>query len=49
MERVTQKTAASAEQSASASEELSAQSETLMAVVVQFQEMVGADLSASHH
>lgn len=41
MEEVTQKTAASAEESASASEELNAQGESLMAVVERLQTMVG--------
>jgi len=43
MDQVTQKTAANAEESASASEELNAQSQSLMAVVKQLRELVGAD------
>ena len=40
MEQVTQRTAASAEESASAAEELAAQSETLKAVVGRLADMV---------
>jgi methyl-accepting chemotaxis protein len=43
MDQVTQKTAANAEESASASEELNAQSQALMTVVKQLRELVGAD------
>jgi methyl-accepting chemotaxis protein len=42
MDAVTQRTAANAEESASASEELNAQSQALMAVVEQLQALVGA-------
>ena len=42
MDQVTQKTAANAEESASASQELNAQSQTLMAVVDRLQALVGA-------
>ena len=41
MEQVTQKTAASAEESASAGEQLSAQAQTMHAVVAELQQMVG--------
>lgn len=41
MEKVTQTTAANAEESASASQELSAQSDTLRAIVSRLQSMVG--------
>lgn len=41
MEKVSQTTAASAEESASASQELSAQSDTLRAIVVRLNGMVG--------
>jgi methyl-accepting chemotaxis protein len=47
MDQVTQKNAANAEESASASEELNAQSQTLMAVVNQLRELVGADSGQS--
>ncbi len=43
MDQVTQKTAANAEESASASEELNAQSQALMAVVKRLRDLVGAD------
>jgi methyl-accepting chemotaxis protein len=43
MQQVTHTTAAGAEESASAAEELNAQSETLMSIVRQLAEMVGAD------
>jgi hypothetical protein len=43
MDQVTQKTAASAEESASASEELNAQSHALMSVVKRLRDLVGAD------
>jgi ribosome-binding ATPase YchF (GTP1/OBG family) len=46
MDEVTQRSAATAEESASASEQLNAQSQALMAVVAQLQEMVGASQSA---
>ena len=42
MDQVTQRTAANAEESASASEELNAQAQALMAVVEQLQALVGA-------
>ena len=42
MDQVTQKTAANAEESASASQELNAQSQTLMSVVDRLQALVGA-------
>ena len=47
MEQVTQKTAANAEESASAAEELNAQSETLKNVVVRLTAMVGGSRSAN--
>jgi hypothetical protein len=43
MDEVTQRTAASAEESAAASEELSAQSQVLKAAVDQLQALVGSD------
>ncbi len=43
MDQVTQKTAANAEESASASEELNAQSHALMSVVKRLRDLVGAD------
>lgn len=43
MDSVTQQTAANAEESASASEELNAQSQALMAVVTQLRNLVGAE------
>jgi methyl-accepting chemotaxis protein/methyl-accepting chemotaxis protein-1 (serine sensor receptor) len=43
MDQVTQKTAANAEESASASEELNAQSQALMSVVKRLRDLVGAD------
>ena len=46
MERVTQTTAATAEESAAASEELSAQAESAMGVVARLQAMVGTDSTA---
>ena len=46
MERVTQTTAASAEESAAASEELSAQSETLKSLVSELATMVGGGSAA---
>jgi len=47
MEKVTQGTAATAEESAAASEELSAQAETALAVVGALEAMVGGGTSAS--
>ena len=47
MDQVTQSTAANAEESASASEELNAQSQTLLSVVDRLQAMVGGD--SQHH
>jgi methyl-accepting chemotaxis protein len=47
MDQVTQRTAANAEESASASEELNAQSQTLLSVVDRLQAMVGGD--SRHH
>jgi hypothetical protein len=49
MEKVTQPTAATAEESAAASEELSAQAETAMDVVRQLETLVGADSAASKY
>jgi methyl-accepting chemotaxis protein/methyl-accepting chemotaxis protein-1 (serine sensor receptor) len=49
MEKVTQTTAANAEQSASASEQLSAQSDTLRAIVARLNSMVGGGAEVASH
>ena len=49
MEKVTQTTAATAEESAAASEELSAQAETAMDVVRQLETLVGSHHAASQY
>jgi methyl-accepting chemotaxis protein len=47
MEKVTQSTAATAQESAAASEELSAQADTALAIVLLLEEMVGVDGTAA--
>ena len=47
MEKVTQTTAATAEESAAASEELNAQAETAMAVVRRLEKLVGGHLAGA--
>jgi methyl-accepting chemotaxis protein len=47
MEQITQTTAASAEEGASAASELTAQSESVKDVVAQLATMVGSEVSAS--